>query len=36
MYKTKLTVCSEIHTEHLNAINQHVNFLNVKSWWYVK
>jgi len=30
MYKAKVTVCSEILTEHLRQGEHHVEFLNVK------
>ena len=33
MYKAKVAVCSEIRT---TQSERHVEFLNVKTWWYVK
>jgi len=35
MYKAKVTVCSEIHTKHTNAMWSHAEILN-GTWWYVK
>jgi len=31
LYREIITVCSQIHTKHLNAIGQNVEFLNVKA-----
>ena len=36
MYKAKVAVCSDIRTKHSTQSECHVEFLNVKSWWYVK
>ena len=36
MYKAKVAVCSEIRTKHSAQSERHVEFLNVKPWWYVK
>ena len=36
MYKAKVAVCSDIRTEHSLQSEHHVEFLNVKPWWYVK
>ena len=36
MYKAKVAVCSEICTRHSTQSERHVEFLNVKSGWYVK
>ena len=36
MYKAKAAVCSDIHTKHSKQSERHVQFLNVKPWWYVK
>jgi len=36
MYKAKVAVCSEIRTKHSTQSEHHVEFLNVKTWWYVK
>ena len=36
MYKAKVAVCSEIRTEHSTQSEHHVEFLNVKTWWYIK
>jgi hypothetical protein len=30
MYKTKVTVCSDIRTKHSTQSKRHVEFLNVK------
>jgi hypothetical protein len=36
LYKEKIAVCSEIHTEHKNTMcGLKVELLNVKIWWYV-
>ena len=36
MYKAKVAVCSDIRTKHSTQSERHVEFLNVKPWWYVK
>ena len=36
MYKAKVAVCSDIRTKHWTQNERHVEFLNVKPWWYVK
>ena len=36
MYKAKVAVCSEILAKHSSHSLRHVEFLNVKTWWYVK
>ena len=36
MYKAKVAVCSDIHTKHSMQSEHHVEFLNVKLWWYAK
>ena len=36
MYKAKLAVCSDIRTKHSTQSERHVEFLNVKTWWYGK
>ena len=36
MYKAKVAVCSDIRTKHSTQRERHVEFLNVKTWWYVK
>ena len=36
MYKAKVAVCSDIHRIDLFQSERHVEFLNVKPWWYVK
>ena len=36
MYKAKVAVCSDIRTKHSTQSECHVEFLNVKPWWYVK
>jgi trehalose-6-phosphate synthase len=33
-YKAK--VCSDIRTKHSTQSERHLEFLNVKPWWYVK
>jgi hypothetical protein len=35
MYKAKVAVCSDIRTKHSTQGEDHVEFLNVKPWWYV-
>ena len=35
-YKAKVAVCSDIRTKHLTLSESHVEFLNVKPWWYGK
>ena len=30
LYKTKVAVCSDIHTKHSTQSERHVEFLNVK------
>ena len=32
----KVAVCSDICTKHSMQSEHHVEFLNVKPWWYVK
>ena len=34
--KAKVAVCSDIHTKHSTQSERHVEFLNVKPWWYGK
>ena len=34
--KAKVAVCSDIRTKHSTQSERHAEFLNVKSWWYVK
>ena len=34
--KAKVAVCSDIRTKHLTLSERHVEFVNVKPWWYVK
>jgi hypothetical protein len=36
VYKEKVAVCSDIRTKHSTLSERHVEFLNVKTWWYVK
>jgi len=36
MYTVKIAVCSEIRIKHSTQSEHHVEFLNVKTWWYVK
>ena len=36
MYKAKVAVCSDIRTKRSTQSERHVEFLNVKPWWYVK
>jgi hypothetical protein len=36
MYKAITAVCSDIRTKHLKQSERHVEFFNVKPWWYVK
>ena len=36
MYKAKVAVCSDIRAKHSTQSECHVEFLNVKPWWYVK
>jgi len=36
MHKAKVTVCSVTRTKHSTRSEHHVEFLNVKTWWYVK
>ena len=36
MYKAKVAVCSDICTKHSTQSEYHVEFLNVKNWWYKK
>jgi hypothetical protein len=36
MYKAKVAVCSDIRTKHSTQSERHVEFLNVKTWWYGK
>jgi hypothetical protein len=35
-YKAKVAVCSDIRTKHSKLSEHHVEFLNVKPWWYIK
>ena len=35
-YKAKAAVCSDIRTKPSKQSEHHVEFLNVKPWWYVK
>ena len=35
-YTAKAAVCSQIRTKHSTQSEQHVEFLNVKTWRYVK
>ena len=35
-YKAKVAVCSDIRTKHSTLSKSHVEFLNVKPWWYGK
>ena len=34
--KAKVAVSSDIRTKHSTRNERHVEFLNVKPWWYVK
>ena len=36
LYKAKVAVCSDIRTKHSTQSERHVEFLNVKPWWYGK
>ena len=36
MCKAKVAVCSDIRTKHTTQSERHVEFLNVKTWGYVK
>ena len=36
LYKAKVAVHSDIHAKHSTQSERHVEFLNVKTWWYVK
>ena len=36
LYKAKVAVCSDIRTKHSTQSERHVEFFNVKPWWYVK
>ena len=36
MHKAKVAVCSDIRTKHSTQSERHVEFLNIKTWWYVK
>ena len=36
MYKAKVAICSETRTKHSTRYEHHVDFLNVKTCWYVK
>ena len=36
IYKAKVAVCSDIRTKHSTQSERHVEFFNVKPWWYVK
>jgi len=35
-YIAKAAVCAETRTKHSRQSEHHVEFLNVKTWWYVK
>ena len=34
--KANVAVCSDIRTKHSTQSEHHVEFLNIKPWWYVK
>ena len=36
LYKAKVGVCSDIRTKHSTQRERHVEFLNIKTWWYVQ
>ena len=36
LYKAKVAVCSDIRTKHSTQSERHVEFFNIKPWWYVK
>ena len=36
MYTAKVDVCSDIRTKRSSQSQDHVEFFNVKPWWYVK
>ena len=36
LYKAKVAVCADIRTKHSTQSERHVEFLNVKTWLYVK
>ena len=36
MYKAKVAVCFEIRIKHSTHSEHHVEFFNIKFWWYVK
>ena len=36
MYKAKVAVLSDIRTKYSTQSERHVEFFNVKPWWYVK
>ena len=36
VYKTKAAVCSDTRTKHSTQSERHVEFLNIKTWRYVK
>ena len=35
MYKARVAVCSETSTKHSTRCEHHVEFLNIKTRWYV-
>jgi hypothetical protein len=35
-YKAKVSICSEIHTEQINAMSAPCRIFECKTWWYVK
>ena len=36
VYKAKVAICSDIRTKHSMKGERHVEFFNIKPWWYVK
>jgi hypothetical protein len=36
MYKAKVSVYSDIRTKHSTQSERHVEFFNIKLWWYGK
>jgi hypothetical protein len=36
MYTAKAAACSETPTKHSMQSEHHVEFFNVKTWWYVE
>ena len=36
LYKANIAVYSDIRTKHSTQSERHVEFFNVKHWWYVK